>query len=83
MYNGRKTPNIEKNMDQQYKEDKYCSTHNSSQLVKKYIHDIRNSRTFSIDIIQNINNLSYEDRMEILIAYNEMMSYYLALFEDE
>ena len=78
-----KHPILKKNMDQQYKEHKYCSTHISSQLVKKYVHDIRNSRTFSIDIIQNINNLSYEDRMEILIAYNEMMSYYLALFEDE
>jgi hypothetical protein len=49
--------------------------------LKKYIHDIRNSKTFSIDNLENINNLSYEDRMEILIAYNEMMSYYLSLFE--
>jgi hypothetical protein len=35
-----------------------------------------------MDILQNINNFSYEDRMKILIAYNEMNRYYLSLFED-
>ena len=69
-------------MGGEYKEDKYLSDHNDNHLLKKYIHDIRNSKTFSIDILKNINNLSYEDRMEILIVYNEMMSYYLSLFED-
>jgi hypothetical protein len=73
--------NIKKNME--YKEEQYLSNHNDSQLLKKYIHDIRNSNTFSIDILKNINNLSYEDRMEILIVYNEMMSHYLSLFEDK
>ena len=68
---------------QKSEEDKYLSNHNDSQLLKKYIHDIRNSKTFSIDTLKNINNLSYEDRMEILIVYNEMMSHYLLLFEDK
>jgi hypothetical protein len=62
-------------------ESKNGREYNDIQSVKKYIHDIRNSKTFSIDNLENINNLSYEDRMEILIAYNEMMSYYLSLFE--
>ena len=84
MDSGRKTNHSEsKNGDGKYKEDKYFSNHNDSQLLKKYIHDIRNSNTFSIDILKNINKLSYEDRMEILIVYNEMMSYYLSLFEDK
>jgi hypothetical protein len=65
----------------EYKEYKYLSNHNDSKLLKKYIHDIKNSKTFSIDILKTINNLSYEDRMEILIVYNEMISYYLSLFE--
>ena len=82
MDSGRKIKNNE-SKNYEYKEDKYLSNHNDSQLLKKYIHDIRNSKTFSIDILKNINNLSYEDRMEILIVYNEMMSYYLSLFEDE
>jgi hypothetical protein len=84
MDSGRKTNHSEsKNGDWEYKEDKYFSNHNDSHLFKKYIHDIRNSKTFSIDILKNINNLSYENRMKILITYNEMMSYYLSLFEDE
>ena len=84
MDSGRKTNHSEsKNGMGEYKEDKYFSNHNDSQLLKKYIHDIRNSNTFSIDILKNINKLSYEDRMEILIVYNEMMSYYLSLFEDK
>jgi hypothetical protein len=79
-----KQPILKTNIYGEYKEDKYLSNHNnSSQLLKKYIHDIRNSKTFSIDILKNINNFTYEDRMEILIAYNEMMSYYFTLFEDE
>ena len=82
MDSGRKIKNNE-SKNYEYKEDKYLSNHNDSQLLKKYIHDIRNSKTFSIDILKNINNLSYEDRMEILIVYNEMMSYYLSLFKDE
>ena len=65
-----------------YTEDKYLSKHNDSQLLKKYIHDIKNSKTFNINILKNINNLSYDDRMKILIVYNEMMSYYVSLFED-
>jgi hypothetical protein len=84
MDSGKKTNNSEsKNGRVEYKEDKYLSNHNDSQLFRKYIHDIRNSKTLTIDILKNINNLSYEDRLEILIVYNEMMSYYLSLFEDK
>jgi len=86
MDSGRKTNNSEsKNVGGEYKEDKYVSNHNDKELLKRYIHDIKNSKTFSIDILKNINNLLYEDRLEILILYNEMMSFYLSLllFEDK
>jgi len=71
-----------KNEEEKYNEDddKYFLNHNDSQLLKKYIHDIRNSTIFSMDILKNINHLSYENRMEILVAYNELISYYLSLF---
>ena len=83
MNNGRKTDNGEsKNCVGEYK-DIYFSNHNDIKLLRKYIHDIRNSKTYNIDILKNINNLSYEDRLEILIVYNVMMSYYLSLFEDK
>ena len=77
MNNGRKTNNNESKHGDECKEDTYLLNQNDSQLLKKYIHDIRNSKIFSIDILKNMNNLSYEDRMKILIAYNEMVSYYL------
>jgi hypothetical protein len=51
--------------------------------VGKYIHDIRNSKSFSIDILMNINNLPYEDRMRILVVYNQMISYYSSFIENE
>ena len=46
MDSGRKTNHSEsKNVDDEYKEDKYLSNHNNSQLLKKYIHYIKNSKT--------------------------------------
>jgi hypothetical protein len=79
MYNKKINNN---NENREYKEDKDVSNYNNNQLLYKYIHNIRNSKTFSMDILQNINNFCYEDRMKILIAYNEMNGYYLSLFED-
>jgi hypothetical protein len=77
-----KTKNSESKNSNYYTEDKYLSNHSDSQILNKYIHDIKNSKTFSINILKNINNLSYDDRMKILIVYNEMISYYVSLFED-
>ena len=85
MDNGRKINNSEsKNGEERVKckEDKYFSNNNDNQSLRKYIHDIKNSKIFSRDILININNLSYEDRMEILVVYNDMIAYYLSLFED-
>ena len=75
MINGKESSKNESKNNNEYKED--------SNLLRTYIHDIRNSKTFSIDILKNINNLSYKDRLEILIVYNEMNAYYLSLFEDK
>ena len=47
----------------------------SIKIVGKYIHEIKNFRTFSEETLININNLPYEDRLKILVTYNEMMSY--------
>jgi len=45
MDSGRKINYSESKNGREYKEDKYLSNHNNnnSQLLKKYIHDIRNS----------------------------------------
>ena len=73
--NWKESNKSESKNNNEYKED--------SNLLRTYIHDIRNSKTFSIDILKNINNLSYKDRLEILTVYNEINAYYLSLFEDK
>ena len=45
-------------------------------IVKKYIHDIKNFRKLSAENIKNINNLNYDDRLEVLHAYNDMVEYF-------
>jgi len=67
-----------KNSESKNQEEKY-----ESHLLRKYIHDIRNIKSFSIDTLKNINSLSYEDRLEVLTAYNELISYFLSIFEDK
>ena len=65
------------------KGDVDSSTKNDiNSILHKYIHGILNSRTFDIDTLKPINNLDPEDRLEILITYNRMISYYLSLFEE-
>ena len=71
-----------RNNEHKYAEDKNDSHHNDRQLLNKYIHDIRNSKMLSKDDLININKMAFEDRMEILMVYNEMISHYSSVFED-
>ena len=73
----------EKNNDGESKNssDKDGSS-NNKQLLRKYIHEIKNSKALSKEMLHDINNFSYEDRMEILVAYNRMIDYYSNLFEN-
>lgn len=50
-------------------------------LLNKYINEIRNSTKFSEETLKQINNLNYNDRMQILQTYNEMLEYYIDLLE--
>ena len=47
----------------------------SIKSVNNYIHDIKNFRILSEETLININNLPYEDRLKILLTYNEMIDY--------
>jgi len=71
-----------RNNECKYAEDKNDFQYNDGQLLKKYIHDIRNSKMLSKDDLININRMSFEDRMEILMVYNEMISHYSSVFQD-
>ena len=74
---------IIKNGKDEYKEYKNSSNNNDTQLLQKYIHDIRNSKIFDRNTLKNINNLSYEDRFKILLSYNDMVTYYVSFFEEK
>lgn len=85
MNNGEKNNNSQiKNRSRggECKEDKFSLNHNDKEILKKYIHDIRNTKTFSRDTLIDINNLPYDDRLKVLLVYNEMMTYYSSLFND-
>ena len=73
----------EKNNDSESKNssDKDGSS-NNKQLLRKYIHEIKNSKALNKEMLRDINTFSYEDRMEILVAYNRMIDYYSNLFEN-
>jgi len=75
------TNNESKNNDE-YKDTEYLSIGNNTKLMKQYIHDIRNSKILTRDMLININNLPYDYRIEVLLVYNEMMKYYLTVIED-
>ena len=82
----------ESKFDQVYKErieDKQCieekdiknDNNDIDILVKKYIHDIKNSKSFDKNSIIKMNNLPYEERIKILEVYNEMIKFFSSFFE--
>jgi hypothetical protein len=76
-----KTNNENKQIEY-YKGDSKCSD-NNDQILRKYIHDIRNIKIFTREILENINKLSYEDRLDILITYNDMFEYFQYFLSSE
>lgn len=57
-------------------------TEEPNNLLRRYAHDIRNSKILSKENLIEINNMSYEDRATILSLYNEMMVHYSTIIED-
>ena len=47
--------------------------HNASDLCKKYIQNIKNLITIDEEIINNIRNMSNEDKMYIIIEFNNVV----------
>ena len=69
--------------EDEYRDAKISFNINNTEFFKKICHDIRNSKQFSKEIIEQINNLSYDNRLQILSLYNEMFSSYLSLLNEE
>ena len=50
--------------------------------VQFYVHQIKNSINLTDNDIQYINKLSSEERLKILVAYNEQLNYLNSIFND-
>lgn len=46
---------------------------NESRSYKRCLHDIRNIKTLNPEMINNIRNMSNEEKMRIIIAFNEVV----------
>ena len=44
--------------------------------MEKIIEDIKNFKTFDDEVIISMNRLTFDERLQILITYNEMSIYY-------
>jgi hypothetical protein len=62
--------------DGEYKNDTHPLARNLSPFLKKCLHDIRNSKSLSMDVLMDINKLPENERLEVLQLYNEMVCYY-------
>uniref|UniRef100_A0A6C0EUX1 Uncharacterized protein n=1 Tax=viral metagenome TaxID=1070528 RepID=A0A6C0EUX1_9ZZZZ len=66
---------LDKDEDKDCKEDKIIN-HNTNDLCKKYINIIRrNMRALDKEMINNIKNMSNEEKMDIIISFNEVVMY--------
>ena len=63
---------------QYYNEDKLT---NHYDLCKKYIHEIRNIKILDEEMINNIRNMSNEDKMDIIISFNDVVDYLIKIIE--
>ena len=43
-------------------------------FLKQYLHDIRNYKQLTPEMIQNIRKMNNEDKMTIILLYDNMMS---------
>lgn len=53
-------------------EDKMIN-HNINDLCRKYVHEVRNMKILDKEMINNIRDMSNEDKMEIIIAFNDII----------
>lgn len=70
--------------EDEYRDAKFVSYLNDNNVFfKKICHDIKNSKEFSIETLEKINKLSYENRLRILSLYNEIIAQYILLFDEK
>ena len=64
------------------KEDKMLNNNNNNtDLYKRYIHEIRNIKPLDKEMINNIRNMSNEEKMNIIISLNDVVEYVKDILE--
>jgi hypothetical protein len=61
-----------KTINFEYKEDK-SKDNNINHLLSKYLHEIRNFKILDHEMINNIKNMNNENKMEIIITFNNIL----------
>ena len=54
----------------------------SDTLTKKILHDIRNLNNLDENMLRQINQMSHEDKMEIIKTLNDMAQYLKEFIQD-
>ena len=52
-------------------------------MFYKYIHDIRNMRKLNSEMLNNINNMSNAEKMEIIVTFNDVVEGLIYLIDDD
>ena len=82
MFNGNKTSKSEaKFWGADHKDCKEDKMLNKTDLYKRYIHDIRNIKPLDKEMINNIRNMSNEEKMNIIISLNDVVEYIKGILE--
>ena len=58
------------------------TTHNKSEIFKKYLHEIRNLKVLDDEMINNIRTMKNEEKMEIIVLFNDVFNNVKIFFEN-
>jgi hypothetical protein len=64
---------IENNNDYKIENNNDYKIENKDDFFKKYLHDIRNIKILDKEMINNISNMSNENKMNIIIELNNVI----------
>jgi hypothetical protein len=67
-----------KNVDTKYNDDK----NSNNRLFRFCLHEIRNMKSLDTSMINNIRDISNDEKMELIIAYNDVINSFKILLDD-
>lgn len=67
-----------KTVDRKYNND---DKNSNNSLFRFCLHEIRNLKSLDTSTINNIRNMSNDEKMELILAYNDVIDYFKVLLE--